>query len=340
MTAEIDRSVADISIKARGVEIAPSFGLALASVTVTDNLGEAGQFTIKWHLSEPNPPSSNDAPFALGAPVEIRLGWVGMELVLVIAGEVSMLEAEYDWERPAVLTVIGLDSRQRLLRNNQTKSFTSRTDSALFEEIVSNNQLTGQITPTDLLYDSVTQDDVQDLEFLQARAALYGYDLLLDGNTLYFGPPKPESISLTLGEELLTFSPSVDRNKLVGTVEMPGYDVEQGEEFNPSSTASHYPGTLPDDVFEPKTEQLRRDSLATEVTSQRRAQTEVADRAAQALSARGQCRGNPNLRAGQVVQVDGVGPRFSGPYRLTTVTHSFSPDRGFSTSFTATGSRS
>jgi phage protein D len=48
----------------------------------------------------------------------------------------------------------------------------------------------------------------------------------------------------------------------------------------------------------------------------------------------GTCRGRADLRAGIVVDVTGLGKRFSGAYYVTSTTHTFAPKRGYKTAFT------
>ena len=47
----------------------------------------------------------------------------------------------------------------------------------------------------------------------------------------------------------------------------------------------------------------------------------------------GTCVGRTDLRAGMVIQIDGMGRRFSGLYYVTSTRHSYLPDRGYRTAF-------
>jgi len=49
----------------------------------------------------------------------------------------------------------------------------------------------------------------------------------------------------------------------------------------------------------------------------------------------GICIGEPRLRAGTLVSIEGLGVRFSGLYYVTATTHSFTPGRGYRTRFSA-----
>jgi len=47
----------------------------------------------------------------------------------------------------------------------------------------------------------------------------------------------------------------------------------------------------------------------------------------------GVCIGDPRMRAGIVIQIDGVGARFSGLYYVTATEQSFSVAKGYRTRF-------
>jgi uncharacterized protein len=49
----------------------------------------------------------------------------------------------------------------------------------------------------------------------------------------------------------------------------------------------------------------------------------------------GVCIGDPNLRAGTVVKIEGLGTRFSGLYYVTQTQHCFTPRKGYRTHFSA-----
>ena len=47
----------------------------------------------------------------------------------------------------------------------------------------------------------------------------------------------------------------------------------------------------------------------------------------------GVCVGRADLRAGTVVEIEGLGKRFSGPYYVVSTRHRFSPKHGYHTAF-------
>jgi phage protein D len=47
----------------------------------------------------------------------------------------------------------------------------------------------------------------------------------------------------------------------------------------------------------------------------------------------GTCIGDPELRAGTLVEIEGLGKRFSGSYYVTSTEHSYKPSIGYRTAF-------
>jgi phage protein D len=265
-------------------------------------------------------------------------------MVPVISGEIADLEADFDAERTPVLTVTGYDFRQRLARSvTPNKPYVKRRDSDIALDIITRNHLTPIVVPTAEIIAQVTQDNESDLAFLQKRAALNGYEVLMQGPAVYFGPPLPSAAPvLELGGNLLAFSPSVSGSSLVNRVDVVVVDRQRKDKQEPTATAtvSRFPGTIPGvdriDRLSPRTDTIL--VGPSDLGEGRKlADSQAKDRAGRVLSASGRCRGNGALRAGQIVAIAGVGMRFSGPYRLTSVTHAFSPDAGFTTNFQVMG---
>jgi uncharacterized protein len=65
-----------------------------------------------------------------------------------------------------------------------------------------------------------------------------------------------------------------------------------------------------------------------------RANARLASIALSFVRGEGVCPGRTDLRAGRVIEITGVGKRFSGPYYVTAVSHNYGPE-GYSTHFTA-----
>jgi hypothetical protein len=74
---------------------------------------------------------------------------------------------------------------------------------------------------------------------------------------------------------------------------------------------------------------IRTNSPATAV---KEALVELLERLNSRLTGSGSAVGNPEIRAGRVIDLQGLGERFSGLYRITSATHTFDSG-GYKTSF-------
>jgi phage protein D len=341
-----EQMVADVMLKVNGVPLLPAVRRDLIDVSIRDDLDMASTFSIKlhsWDLDLQKVTWIDNGLFGLGATVDILMGYVDGAMVPVISGEIADLEAEFDATRNPVLTVTGYDFRQRLARSVNDKPYGMRRDSDIALEIIARNHLPPIVVPTAEPLVQVTQENESDLAFLQKRARLNGYEVLMLGPAVYFGPPVPSPAPLLeLGGNLMTFSPTVSGSSLVNNVEVVVVDLTRVDEqvLVATSTVTRFPGTIPGvdrlDRLSPRTQKVivGPNELAE---GRKMADAEVKELAGRTLSASGRCRGNGSLRAGQIVVIAGVGVRFSGPYRLTSVSHSFSQDSGFVTNFSGVG---
>ena len=55
------------------------------------------------------------------------------------------------------------------------------------------------------------------------------------------------------------------------------------------------------------------------------------------VEAEGDAVGDPRLRAGAKIKIEGCGTQFSGEYVLSSTTHQYSAERGYHTRFRVTG---
>jgi phage protein D len=96
---------------------------------------------------------------------------------------------------------------------------------------------------------------------------------------------------------------------------------------------SHTGGQIAARAFGGKREEVRVDvPIASQEEADQRARAIYNERALQLVTGSGSTIGLPDLRAGHVIELDGLGPRFSGLYYVTQATHSIG-NGGYLTTF-------
>ncbi len=171
-------------------------------------------------------------------------------------------------------------------------------------------------------------------------------DLKPRGNVLRFKfllQDYAPSVSFTWGESLMDFNPQYF---WVGQVS----GVSAGSGSRPpnwrscsfwagmTSVAefdlSVYPGigSLDEVLDESVSQSIFKIQSNSPATAPNQALAELLERLYRRLTASGSAIGNPNIRSGKVIALQGLGERFSGLYRITGATHTFDSG-GYKTSF-------
>ena len=329
------------------------------TVTVLEDLEAPAMFTIElnsWDLvnNEANWVDSNEW-FGLGNEIAIEMGYKSQTDKFIMLGEITGLEPEFTQDG-VTLTVRGHNYGHRLLRGRQTKTYAKKTDSDIAKEIAKDYGLTtieaskNTIITTNTQNPYVVRYNQTALEFLQDRARRIGYEVFVINKALYFRPSNhSEKEILTLDiEDLSQFSPRLSSLSQVSQVEVHSRQPldKTGEQWtkslvtqatvNDTKAMGSNPGsTVVKNAFSKYgavSEVINR-PIFTAKEAEDLAQGQFNDLALSYITGEGNCAGNVQLRAGNVIKFTGLGKRFSGNYYLTSTTHTYSTESGYTTDF-------
>ena len=314
------------------------------SIEVHQDIDNLSMFALQLNSWDENRVKWVDGPlFSEGASVEIRMGFEGATLHLVFAGEITGLEPSFTADA-FTLTVRGYDRRHRLLRGQKTRSFVQMTDSDIAAAVAAGAGLISQTTSTGAALEYVLQHNQTDLEFLRERARRIGFEVTVEDRTLHFRPPAFESrpvATLSLGEDLAEFSARLSTMTQVGQVEVRAWDRKDRQVIvSQAGSTPAMGGTITGPAASDRAAGKARSvsvqqPVLTYAEAEGMAKSRFTEMALSFIQAEGVCvGGRSELRAGTVITIDGVGRRFSGPYYVTGVTHTLTPER-YATAFTA-----
>lgn len=330
-----------------GTALAEEVRSDLVAVSVLEDVQTTGMFSFSlygWDEERMEVKWMDDERFREGNRVEIEMGYKE-GLQSLFKGDITALEPEFPGDSHPLLTVRGHDRRHRLMRTRRTRTFLNMTDSEITSQIAGEAGLSPQTENSSVTLDYVIQHNQTDLEFLQARARRIGWEVLVEDRTLLFRPPPhEESEALTLNREveLLEFFPRLSTLGQAEEVEVRGWSPQQkqailaqsgpgdagrnmdGDTVGPAMAAQSFGGTAQIGVAQPVQNQAEADQLAKGL---------MRDMGLGYILGEGICIGDPNLRAGRVVKIEGLGVRFSGLYYVTSCEHGFRPDQGYRTAF-------
>ncbi|MDF5716306.1 MAG: VgrG-related protein [Rhizonema sp. NSF051] len=267
----------------------------------------------------------------------------------LIDGEITAIEVHFTHTSEAHIVVRGYDVSHRLHRGRYNRSFLNQTDSDIVRKVVSEVGIKlGQIDNSGEPHDYVFQENQTNMEFLRERAARIGFELFIQDNKLNFRKPESKtSLNLKWLVDISSFSTRITSSEQVSSVEVRSWDYTQKKLITSikkseklvtetgngkgSSTSSKFnmgnPTMIVVDqpVFKPK----EADTMAQALCDELGGEFVYADAKAE---------GNPEIRPGKVIQLDGMGDRYSGKYYVTETRH-FYTQRVYKTEFSVRGLR-
>lgn len=336
--------VPDLSVRVNKSALPAAAQADLRAVTVEEDLVALSMFTLElrnWDDTRLGVSWSDSPLFAVGNEVEIWLGYIG-DLRKVMLAEITSLEPIFSTGQPPLLMVRGYDHRHRLARGRKTRTFAQMKDSAIASQIAREAGLGAQVEDTRVTLSYVIQSNQSDWEFLRRRAGLIGYEIYVREKVLYFRWPRasaPPSDKLSLGVDITEFSPRLSTLAQVSDMTVRGWNVREKKAVAATERATPSGGRVSGAVaarraFGAAGENILGQPVRSVPEADPIAQGQFNDMTLAYVEGEAVARGRPQLKAGTVVDISGAGQTFSGPYYITSVTHTVTPGHGYQTAFT------
>ena len=338
--------LAGADVKVDGTALDPTAVAQVLEIRVDQHLRLPERCSIR--LADPELDLIDGGTFTLGATLDVSFtGPAGSSPASVFSGEIASLEPEFD-HHEAVLVVRGYDRSHRLHRTRKTAAYQQMSYSAIAQRVAGANGLTGSVQSTGAAPAFVQQSNETDWEFLWRLADEVGYDVRVDGRKLEFRPAGTIAaggapVTVTWGATLLAFRPRATAVQQVESVTVRGWDPATKQPIEATKT----PAPSGADIGLERATAASALGGGTAVVADRPIRTSgeanalaasVADRLGETfVEAEGTAVGDPALKAGAKVEVEGVGSSFGGTYTLSAATHLLRSGRGYETRFAVTG---
>jgi len=293
--------------------------------------------------------------FAQAKSVKISMGYQD-QLALMIEGEITQINPSFPDGGVPSLAIEGHSLMHRLQGTNRTRTFQKTTDQQIVDQLARDAGLQSKVEDNGTQYEYLMQANQTDLEFLRERAKHLHYEVVVENKTLIFRKSQEaeEDKKYTLvwaampkaqldgPKTLPLISCNLNMNTLAPPtkVEVRGYDVKNKKAFVSQAGSSDQTSKMSGkQTGADVAASFQRDRQHTHVVSTFQSQQEVDDaakarynnKAMDLVSGGVSTIGTPDLRAGQIVQLRGVGLRFDGNYRIEEATHSIGSS-GYQTS--------
>lgn len=331
----------------------------ILQVSYKDNIQEIDSFDItinNWDADTRDFKYSDGDLFDPGKELELWMGYYGKDrLRLMVKGQITALRPAFPAGGSSTLAISGLNVLHKLRTQQESHTYENKTDSDIAKEIAGRLgvDFTPDPAPDEKPYTFLIQDNQYDIIFLMERARRIGYDLYVEEHgqngqssqsVLHFQRSvdiKRVTYKLTYGRSLIEFKPELTTANQVSQVTVRGWDPVHKKKIEATATraslATKGVGSKGNQAAIEQSFSQKKEIVATKpIESQAEADTLAKQTlegiAKDMLKGSGSVVGLPDLRAGGIVEIDGMGQRFSGRYFVTSTTHTIG-DGGYSTQF-------
>lgn len=275
---------------------------------------------------------------------KIKLARVA-DVQIIFEGRITGLEAQFPSRQPPYITVLAEGRFQGLRMTRRTRTFEEVTDADIINRIASDHGLQPDVSVRGPLHRLLAQANQSDLAFLRERARASGVELWVEGNVLHAKPRNSNRLALGYGRSLSEFSALADLAQRQTGMTVTGRGVSDQQVVNGTASALVARADLDSDqaggsgdlssVLAARKNTIRRMPARPEDEASAAAETFFRDGAGRFLAGYGVAEFTRELRAGATVDLQGLGPLFSGKYYVSAIQHLFDNDRGFRTEFVA-----
>lgn len=342
--------VPDFKIKINGDSIPAEMRSSLMSVRFDNGSKEMDR--VELQIADPGLRWLEHPLLNLYNEISLSIGYAGKPLSEVFVGDITGRQAAFSGGA-TTMTVEASDFSYKLMRGQKERGFGFFPDPAIVLFVALEN---GLIPTTDaagailaglaaLLGKPRTQQNKTDYEFLKEIAADSGVQFSVEKETLYFQVFQEflPSRTLTWGRDLMDFSPRIS---IMGQIEgvsvkvwlrelKLSFVITLGWDFDAERFAiSIVPGIADVGSSTPQFKFLKQQPRdLTDVAKMLfTAFSELKSKLNSRLTGNATVVGDPNIKAGMVVNLEGVSGEFSGNYRVNSTSHTIDSS-GYKTSF-------
>lgn len=341
-------NVGGLEVRVDGAPLDPSVADRLLDARVQDDLLLPDQFQLRFR--DPDFELIDGSAMDVGKRVELRLGGPGgasgsSATRSLFTGTIATLAPEFE-QGGAVFVVRGFDASHQLNLTRRSRTFQDMTIADIARKVITDAGLQADVAATTGVSAFEQQSNETDWNFLWRLAARCGFTVsCLDGKIALRPGARAEEdpVRLEWGAGLRAFHPRATAVQQVTEVEVSGWDPGTARRVSGSASQPRLDSSI--GLERSQTANAGgggRLVLSDRVVASQSEANELAqstlDHLANAwLEAEGSADGDARLSAGAMIEVVGLGRRFSGRYLITGATHIVRGGAGYETRFRISG---
>lgn len=335
--------IAGVQVRVAGTDLGVDF---LREVRVEQHMLLPDTFSFA--LVDPLLEHVDEQRFAPGTDVEISFaGPDQVALAPVIAGKIAAVEPEFGPDE-AVLTVRGYDVSHQLNRSPKNRAFQNMTYGDIARKVAQEAGLRiGKVDPTGGPIDFVQQSNETDWRFLWRLAVSVDFVIAIENSALQFRKaataPPGRPLALVWGQTLRQLRPRVSGVQQVDSVTVNGWDPKAKQAITANVNVGAGDGEIgltraaAASGLDGGEVTVADHPVSTSAEAKALAEATAARVSNAYLEADGIADGDPRIKAGSRLSIDGVGRRFGGTYVVTAAQHVYRGTTGYETRFMVSG---
>ena len=252
--------------------------------------------------------------FKPGTSVTIKLGYGEGDNAAkeVFKGSIETVKPEFPTHDPPKAVISGYSPLREMMRGTNSTSWKKKKLKKVVSSKASTYLDSVKTEQAEFKFDRLFQDGESDYRFVKRLAEKYGYEFFSSLGTGYFRPktggksPEDPVAELYYGESLESFSAELTSPDH-GEVEVRHWDESKKQKIVGSASNSNGSG-----------KEVYRVPVTSSSEAKKIAQSKLDGQSIEGVA---ETFGIPSVKAGKVVKMDGLGPKFSGKYYVTGATH-------------------
>lgn len=346
---ELEQIIDFFEVTINGNSLSPEELVDIHAVTYSDEIDTPAMFELHVAIEHGETQELkyiDTELFKEGGEVKLKMGY-GSGTQEMMTGEITGIEPEFSESEILTMTVRGYDRLHRLCRGRMTRSFKQMKDSQIAEKVAQEINLSAEVADTKITYPYVFQNNISNFDFLLDRAHKIGYEIFVKGKTLYFRKPAVTESPVAeldfgdISKNLIEFYPRLTTAFQLTEVEARYWDRKAKKEVVSTAKVGdeltimegqNSGASVTNSIFGKSKTIIGNLDMMSQAEAENIAKAKFNDHAMSYIIGEGICIGTPEVKAGTLIKLKGLGERFSGLYYVTASTHTID-DKGYLTSF-------
>jgi Rhs element Vgr protein len=274
-------------------------------------------------------PISNEKHFVPGRRLEIKAGHASEEKT-IFKGIIVKHGIKVREQGSSELTIECLDAAVKMTVGRKSRFFIDKSDQEVLTEIIEEYSLTADVASTEFTHPQLVQYHASDWDFVLSRADANGLLVMVDDGTIAVQSPKlggAADLSIVLGDTVYELDAQIDARHQFQSVRAHDWDyssqqvvMKDGTAPTPNSMGNlselDLAATIGLEAFE-----LRHAGRLQDQELKVWADAQLLRSSLAKIVGHARILGYPDIKPGQLVEINGVGKRFSGKAYVGAVRH-------------------